>query len=118
MPKVNLRNEVGAIIHTVSNRVLSNHTAKNIYGMQLPRRCLAPAFANHCHHCNRRRCLTRMGTATAIAICVVVIVSLSHCLWCRVGGPAVNDDAILEAAPAAPLLPPLGAMDPRCPLRQ
>jgi hypothetical protein len=32
MPKVNLRNEVGAIVHTVSNRVLSDHTAKNIYG--------------------------------------------------------------------------------------
>jgi hypothetical protein len=32
MPKVNLRNKVGAIIHAVSNRVLSNHTAKNIYG--------------------------------------------------------------------------------------
>ena len=32
MPKVDPRNKVGAIIHTVSNRVLSNHTAKNIYG--------------------------------------------------------------------------------------
>ena len=32
MPKVDPRNEVGAIIHTVSNRVLSNNTAKNIYG--------------------------------------------------------------------------------------
>jgi hypothetical protein len=32
MPKVDPRNEVGAIVHTVSNRVLSNNTAKNIYG--------------------------------------------------------------------------------------
>jgi hypothetical protein len=32
MPKVGPRNEVGAIVHTVSNRVLSNNTAKNIYG--------------------------------------------------------------------------------------
>ena len=32
MPKVDPRNKVGAIVHTVSNRVLSNHTAKNIYG--------------------------------------------------------------------------------------
>jgi hypothetical protein len=32
MPKVDPRNEVGAILHTVSNRVLSDHTAKNIYG--------------------------------------------------------------------------------------
>ena len=32
MPKVDPRNEVGAIVHDVSNRVLSNHTAKNIYG--------------------------------------------------------------------------------------
>ena len=31
MPKVNLRNEVGVIVHTVSNRVLSDNTAKNIY---------------------------------------------------------------------------------------
>ncbi len=30
--KVDGRNEVGAIIHTVANRVLSNHTAKNIFG--------------------------------------------------------------------------------------
>ncbi len=26
------RNEVGAIVHTVANRVLSDHTAKNIFG--------------------------------------------------------------------------------------
>ena len=32
MPKVDPRNEVGAIAHAISNRVLSNHTAKNIYG--------------------------------------------------------------------------------------
>ena len=32
MPKVDPRNKVGAIVHTVSNRVLSNHTTKNIYG--------------------------------------------------------------------------------------
>ena len=32
MPKVDPRNEVGTIIHAVLNRVLSNHTAKNIYG--------------------------------------------------------------------------------------
>jgi hypothetical protein len=32
MPKVDPRNEVGAIVHTVLNRVLSDHTAKNIYG--------------------------------------------------------------------------------------
>jgi len=32
MPKVDPRNEVGAIIHVVSNRVLRDHTAKNIYG--------------------------------------------------------------------------------------
>ena len=32
MPKVDPRNEVGAIIHTISNRVLSDHAAKNIYG--------------------------------------------------------------------------------------
>jgi len=32
MPKVDPRNEVGAIVHAVSNRVLSDHTAKNIYG--------------------------------------------------------------------------------------
>jgi len=34
MPKVDPRNEVGAIVHAhaVSDRVLSDHTAKNIYG--------------------------------------------------------------------------------------
>jgi len=32
MPKVDPRNEVGAIVHAVSNRVLSKKTAKNIYG--------------------------------------------------------------------------------------
>ena len=32
MPKVDPRNEVGAIVHAVSNRVLSDHTAKKIYG--------------------------------------------------------------------------------------
>ena len=32
MPKVNWRNEVGKIVRAVSNRVLSDHTAKNIYG--------------------------------------------------------------------------------------
>jgi hypothetical protein len=32
MPKVDPRNKVGAIVHAVSNRVLSDHTAKNIYG--------------------------------------------------------------------------------------
>jgi hypothetical protein len=32
MPKVDPRNKVGAIVHTFSNRVLSDHTVKNIYG--------------------------------------------------------------------------------------
>ncbi len=32
MPKVDPRKEVGAIVHAVSNRVLSNHAAKNIKG--------------------------------------------------------------------------------------
>jgi hypothetical protein len=32
MPKVGPRNEVGLIFHAVVNRVLSNHTARNIYG--------------------------------------------------------------------------------------
>ena len=32
MPKVDPRNEVGVIVQAVSNRVLSDHTAKNIYG--------------------------------------------------------------------------------------
>ena len=32
MPKVYSRNEVGAIVHAVSNRALSDHTAKNFYG--------------------------------------------------------------------------------------
>ena len=32
MPKVDPRNEVGAIVHALSNRVLSNHAMKNIYG--------------------------------------------------------------------------------------
>ena len=32
MPKVDPRNKVGAIVHAVSNTVLSDHTAKNIYG--------------------------------------------------------------------------------------
>jgi len=32
MPKVDPRNEVGAIVHAVSNRVLGDHTAKSIYG--------------------------------------------------------------------------------------
>ena len=32
MPKVDPRNEVGAIVHAISNRVLSNHAVKNIYG--------------------------------------------------------------------------------------
>jgi hypothetical protein len=32
MPKVDLRNKVSAIVHAIPNRVLSNHTAKNIYG--------------------------------------------------------------------------------------
>jgi hypothetical protein len=32
MPKVDPRNEVGAIVHAVWNRVLSVHTMKNIYG--------------------------------------------------------------------------------------
>ena len=30
--KVDWRNEVGAIVHAVANRVLSDHTAKNIFG--------------------------------------------------------------------------------------
>ncbi len=32
MPKFDPRNEVGAIVHAISNRVLKDHTAKNIYG--------------------------------------------------------------------------------------
>ena len=32
MPKVDPRNEVGMIIHSVSNRVPGDHAAKNIYG--------------------------------------------------------------------------------------
>jgi hypothetical protein len=32
MPKVNPRNKVGPIFHTVSNKFLSNHTPKNIHG--------------------------------------------------------------------------------------
>ena len=32
MPKVDPRNEVGANIHAVSNRVPGDHAAKNIYG--------------------------------------------------------------------------------------
>ena len=32
MPKVDPRNEVGGIVRTISNRVLSDHTVKNIYG--------------------------------------------------------------------------------------
>ena len=32
MPKVDLRNKMGVIVHVISNRVLSDHTAKNIYG--------------------------------------------------------------------------------------
>jgi len=32
MPKVNPRNEVGAIIHAISNRVPGDHATKNIYG--------------------------------------------------------------------------------------
>ncbi len=32
MPKVNRRNELGAIVHAISSRALSNHAAKNIYG--------------------------------------------------------------------------------------
>jgi hypothetical protein len=31
MPKVNPSNKMGVIIHAVSNRVLSDHTTKNIY---------------------------------------------------------------------------------------
>jgi len=30
--QVDPRNEVGTIVHAISNRVLSDHTAKNIYG--------------------------------------------------------------------------------------
>ena len=30
--KKDLRNEVGAIVHAVANRALSDHTAKNIFG--------------------------------------------------------------------------------------
>ncbi len=30
--KVDGRNEVGAIVHAVANRVLRDHTAKNIFG--------------------------------------------------------------------------------------
>jgi len=32
VPKVDPRNEVGAIVHAVSNRVPGDHAAKNIYG--------------------------------------------------------------------------------------
>jgi hypothetical protein len=32
MPKLNPWNEVGVIFHAISNRVLSDHTVKNIYG--------------------------------------------------------------------------------------
>jgi hypothetical protein len=32
MPKVDPRNKVGAIVHAIANRVLSNPTAENIYG--------------------------------------------------------------------------------------
>ena len=31
MPTVDPRNKVGAIVHAISNRVLSDNTAKNIY---------------------------------------------------------------------------------------
>jgi hypothetical protein len=30
--KKDLRNEVGAIVHAVANRALSDHTVKNIFG--------------------------------------------------------------------------------------
>jgi hypothetical protein len=33
MPKVHPRNKVGAIIHAIMNRVLSNHTTRNICGI-------------------------------------------------------------------------------------
>ena len=32
MPKVDPRNKVGTIVHAISNKVLSDHAAKNIYG--------------------------------------------------------------------------------------
>jgi hypothetical protein len=32
MPKVDPRNDVGVIVHTISKIVLSIHTAKNMYG--------------------------------------------------------------------------------------
>ncbi len=32
MPKVNLRNKVGVIVHAVSKNFLGNHTANNVYG--------------------------------------------------------------------------------------
>jgi hypothetical protein len=32
MPKVDPSNEVGAILHAIVNRVLSNRTGRNIYG--------------------------------------------------------------------------------------
>jgi hypothetical protein len=32
MPTVDPRNKVGAIVHAISNRVLGDHAAKNIYG--------------------------------------------------------------------------------------
>jgi hypothetical protein len=32
MPKVDRRNKVGVIVHTVSKNVLGNRTTKNIYG--------------------------------------------------------------------------------------
>ena len=32
MPKVDPRNKAGTIVHAISNKVLSDHAAKNIYG--------------------------------------------------------------------------------------
>jgi len=43
MPKVDPRNKVGTIVHAISNKVLSDHAAKNIYGNV--------KYARMFHHC-------------------------------------------------------------------
>ena len=117
---------------------LPSHLRCLVLALQSSCRCLAPPFARHRHHRDRRCHPTRMGTATATAIAIGIVAVVipirtaattdavlpavnsaaavrEHCHHCRVRAPVgsvvVNDDAIAADAPEASPLSLSGAMD-------
>jgi len=135
---------LGTVPANELNQLARAGTISNCFACLSPRRHPAvalpspcPPFARHRHHPDRRCPLTRTGTATVIAIGVMVAAIPiraaattdailpaansttavpAHCRRCRVGGPVggavVDDDAVAADAPEAPPLPPSGVMDP------